>query len=297
MDWDEVRYFLAVARGGSARAAADTLAVNHSTVVRRLALLERKLGAMLFEKLPTGYRLTAAGKDIVSSAEEMEAASNRLEARVQGRDQGVKGRLRATMAPVLAAHLLMPDLVEFAQLYPDVEMQITPSDQPVNLTNREADVALRLVYDRHALPRQLHGLQGPEAFMGVYLSRRRLAAFRKDGSEKLRWIIKDRYGHPAWSQQTDLPVSDVLFRTTDAGAQMAAVREGLGLTLLPCFVGDADPLLVRAPGSRIAPGGTLWLLTERETRRSTRVRLFTQFLARKLAGHAPLLAGQLPSFG
>lgn len=81
------------------------------------------------------------------------------------------------------------------------------------------------------------------------------------------------------------------FRTTDGHAQIAAVRQGLGITTLPCFVGDADPLLVRVPGANLHMYGTLWILTQGETRKTKRVRLFTEFLARRLGGYAPLLTG------
>src|SRR5690606_18711099 len=106
IDWDDVRYFLAVARGGSVRAAAERLGVNHTTVLRRTAQLEGQLGAQMFEKLPSGYRLTEAGEEVVELAEQMEASSNRLESRIFGRDQGVHGHLRVTLAPTLATHLL-----------------------------------------------------------------------------------------------------------------------------------------------------------------------------------------------
>ena len=91
IDWDDVRYFLAVARGGSVRAAADRLSVNHATVLRRVAQLEERLGARLFDRLPSGYRMTGAGEEVLGLAEQMQASSNQLEARVLGRDQGVRG--------------------------------------------------------------------------------------------------------------------------------------------------------------------------------------------------------------
>src|SRR5690606_10305986 len=122
IDWDDVRYFLAVARGGSVRAAAGRLGVNHSTVLRRVAQLEDRLGAPMFERLPSGYRLTAAGEEVLELAGQMEASSRQLETRVFGRDQSVRGLLRVTMAPTLATHLLMPDLAEFARLHPEIEI-------------------------------------------------------------------------------------------------------------------------------------------------------------------------------
>ena len=178
IDWDDVRYFLAVARGGSVRAAAERLDVNHSTVLRRIAQLEQRLGAQMFEKLPSGYRMTAAGEEVLEFADQMEASSHLLETRVFGRDQGVRGLLRVTLAPPLATHLLMPDFAEFARRHPEIEMEIVSSGELANLTNREADVAMRVVYDRKTLPLNLHALKGPEVFGAVYISRDRLAAWR-----------------------------------------------------------------------------------------------------------------------
>jgi molybdate transport repressor ModE-like protein len=101
IDWDDIRYFLAVARGGSVRAAAKSLGVNHATVLRRIAQLEERLGALMFEKLPAGYRLTVAGEEVLELAKQMEASSLKLETRVLGRDQSVRGLLRVTLAPPL----------------------------------------------------------------------------------------------------------------------------------------------------------------------------------------------------
>jgi DNA-binding transcriptional LysR family regulator len=291
IDWDDVRYFLAVARGGSVRAAAGRLGVNHSTVLRRIAQLEDRLGALMFEKLPSGYRLTAAGEEVLELAVEMEASSRQLETRVFGRDQSVRGLLRVTLAPTLATHLLMPDFADFARLHPDIEMEILSSGALANLTNREADVAIRVVYDRKTLPLNLHGLKGPEVFGGVYMSRDRLAAKRAGAHEPTRWIVISLDGVPAWASQGEVGPTGAPFRTTDSEAQIIAVRQGLGITTLPCFVGDADALLARAPGAGLHLYGTLWLLTQGETRRTKRVRLFTEFVSRRLATYAPLLAG------
>jgi DNA-binding transcriptional LysR family regulator len=291
IDWDDVRYFLAVARGGSVRAAAERLGVNHSTVLRRIAQLEERLGAQMFEKLPSGYRLTNAGEEVLQFAEQMEASSNRLETRVFGRDQGVSGLLRVTLAPTLATHLLMPDFADFGRLHPEIEMEILSIGEPVNLTNREADVAIRVVYDRNALPLNLHGLKGPELFGGVYMSRDLLAAWHAGAPERIRWIVISKHGIPDWAREGEVRTTEIPFRTTDAEAQIVAVRQGLGMTTLPCFVGDADPSLVRVPGTPLHKHGTLWLLTHGETRKTKRVRLFTEFVSRKLASYAPLLAG------
>ena len=292
IDWDDIRYLLAGARDGSVRAASERLGVNHSTVLRRIAQLEKRLGARIFEKLPSGYRLTGAGQDVLALAEQMEVSANQLEARVFGRDENVRGLLRVTMAPMLASHLLMPDFAEFARLHPEIEVDIHSSDDLVNLTNRQADVALRVISDRSSLPLNLHGLKGPELFSGVYVSRALLAAWRGGNSQPIRWVVKEFDGMPDRGQEGDIPVAEFPFRTTDAGAHIVAVREGIGMTALPCFVGDADPLLVRVPGSRLHLHGRLWLLTQGETSKTKRVRIFTKFMSRKLVGRVPLLAGQ-----
>jgi DNA-binding transcriptional LysR family regulator len=290
-DWDDIRYFLAVARGGSVRAAAQRLGVNHTTVLRRVAQLEERLGAQMFEKLPSGYHLTAAGEEILEFAEQMEASSHKLETRVFGRDQSVRGLLRVTLAPPLATHLLMPDFAEFARLHPDIEMEILSTGKLANLTSREADVAIRVVYDRETLPLNLHGLKGPELFGAIYMARDSEAAWRAGAPDPLRWIVIGIHGIPDWASEGDVPATGVPFRTTDAETQIAAVRQGLGITTLPCFVGDADPLLVRVPGTDLHMYGTLWLLTQGETRKTKRVRLFTEFVSRRLVDYAPLLAG------
>ena len=260
-------------------------------MLRRIAQLEARLGAHMFEKLPSGYRLTEAGEEVLELAQQMEASSHQLETRVFGRDQSVRGLLRVTLAPILATHLLMPDLADFARLHPDIEMEILPSGELANLTNRDADVAIRVVYDRKTLPLNLHGLKGPDVVGGVYISRDRLAAWRAGLRDPLRWIIISMHGIPAWAGGGDLGVTGVPFRTTDGETQIAAVRQGLGVTTLPCFVGDADPQLLRVPGTGLHKHGTLWLLTQGDARKTKRVRLFTEFVTHRLAAYSPLLAG------
>ena len=291
IDWDDVRYFLAAARGGSVRSAAKRLGVNHATVSRRIAQLEERLGARMFEKLPSGYRLTTVGSEVLELAEQMEASSHQLETRVFGRDQSVGGLLRVTLPPFFATQLLMPDLADFARLYPDIEIEIVSTGEVANLTNREADVAIRIVADRKTLPLNLHGIRGPELFAGVYVSVARLAAWRAGALDSIRPIVIGGRRAPSWANEGEVRATGVPFRTPDADAQIAAVRQGVGMTRLLCFVGDADRLLVRVPGIDLKGHATLWLLTHGETRKTERVRLFTEFISRRLAVYAPLFAG------
>ncbi len=163
------------------------------------------------------------------------------------------------------------------------------SDQP-----SQADVAIRVVYDRQPCRPIFTAWKGTlELFGGIYISRDRPAALRAGVADPIRWIVISSHGIPHWARcrEGEVPTMGVPLRTTDGEAQIIAVRQGVGITTLPCFVGDADPLLVRVPGTDLHMLGTLWLLTQGETRKTKRVRLFTEFVSRRLAAYAPLLAG------
>jgi DNA-binding transcriptional LysR family regulator len=123
------------------------------------------------------------------------------------------------------------------------------------------------------------------------MSRDLLAAWRAGAPDPIRWIVVSQNGISDWAREGDVRAGGAPIKTTDGETQIAAVRQGLGMTILPCFIGDADPLLVRAPGTGLHMHGTLWLLTQGETRKTKRVRLFTDFVSRRLAAYAPLLAG------
>ncbi|MGH1560928.1 LysR family transcriptional regulator [Caulobacter segnis] len=171
LDWDDVRYCLAVGRGGSVQAAAERLGVNHATVLRRIAQPEQRLGAEVFEK--ASDRLSPSHHGGRGSPRVRRAdgsfSSHQLETRVLGRDQSARGLLRVTLPPFLATYLLMPDLADFARLHPDIEIEILSTGDVANPTNREADVAIRFVVDRKTLPLNLHGLAGPQVAGGVHL--------------------------------------------------------------------------------------------------------------------------------
>jgi DNA-binding transcriptional LysR family regulator len=295
-NWDDIRYFLAVTRGGSVRAAADALGVNHSTVIRRIAQLEKLLGSKVFEKLPSGYRLTPAGVEIVDLAEQMEAKSDQLETLIFGRDQGLRGKLRITLAPALASGLLMPDFATFSATHPEIELEVVASQGPVNLVKREADVALRVVYETSSPPPHLTGSRLHDVHGAVYAARTLLQdSVAHHPGRPLKWLLwAGDWAPPAGANVEALRVAPVPARFSDTLAQAAAAKTGMGIAPLPCFVGDADPELVRVPGSGQWRFGTLWLLTHGEARRTRRVKLFSEFLKRRLSRHTTLLAGLQP---
>jgi len=129
-------------------------------------------------------------------------------------------------------------------------------------------------------------------FGAVHASHGRLAAAAAGAPDSLRWIVISIHGIPDWANAACVRISGASFGVTDAETQIAAVRLGVGITPLPCFGGDADPQLTRVPGTDPHLYGTIWLLTQGEARKTKRVRLFTEFMSRKLAAHAPRLAGR-----
>jgi DNA-binding transcriptional LysR family regulator len=293
MDWDDIRYFLAVSRTGSIRSAATLLAVNHSTVSRRIGQLEKQLGVRLFEKLPTGYLITPAGDEILDLTERMEEQVNELERKVYGRDAGLSGKLRITLPQILATHLLMPDLVQFARANPGIELEIISSYETLNLTRRQADVAIRLVYDNQTPPEHLYGRKLASVYRSVYVSKKMRLSSQPDAEvASICWVVKEEDGPlPAWVIQTYAPAKDSIYLVSDLFTQLAATREGLGASILPCYLGDNDPELERLTPGQSKLYGTLWVLTHGDIRNTPRVRIFTEFIAEVIRSHTEVLKG------
>jgi DNA-binding transcriptional LysR family regulator len=144
-----------------------------------------------------------------------------------------------------------------------------------------------VVYDRNTLPQNLHGRKGPELHGAIYMARDLLRE-----TAPLRWIVLQQHGVPNWAHSGEIPTTPIPFAVTSDEAQIVAVRQGFGIAPLSCFVGDADPLLARVPGTPVRLHGALWILTQGETRKTKRVQLFTEFIAHRLAAHAQLLSGK-----
>jgi molybdate transport repressor ModE-like protein len=143
MEWDDLRVVLAVGRQGSLSGAARDLSINHSTVFRRINAIEEKLGLRLFERLPTGYILTEAGESMVASAERIEAEIYGLSRQLVGGDMRLSGLLRVTAPDALALKVLMPHFARFCLIYPDIRFELSIDNSFLDLSMREADVAIR----------------------------------------------------------------------------------------------------------------------------------------------------------
>jgi DNA-binding transcriptional LysR family regulator len=293
-NWDDIRFFLAVARSGSVRAAASALGVNHSTVLRHVSQLEAQLSARLFEKLPSGYVLTPAGEEIVELAGSMESLSSQLQVQIFARDQSLSGALRVAIPPSLATDLMMPDFADFSRQHPAIELQIISSYDTVNLTRRQADIAVRLVFDQMNLPQHLIGTRLQDVYRGVYIASSALATIQTDDLSDIRWILKEEDGNaPDWAATSELGSKRPPVIVNDLASQVAAAKAEMGATILACFIGDEEPGLVRVPGSVIQYYGTIWLLTLDETRKIKRVRVFSDFIKSRIAARADVLAGRI----
>jgi DNA-binding transcriptional LysR family regulator len=296
LHWDDLRYFLAIARTGSLSGAARELGVNHSTVFRRLHGLEDNVGTRLFERFPTGYILTAAGADMLEVAKDMEEQMNALERRMFGRDYRLSGTIRVATTAALAVCFLQPYLHGFHDRYPNISLELVSTSQFFDLSKREADVA---VSPDEQPPSQWVGRPVANIAWSVYgshdyLKSRTQPQRPEDLAE--HWLIggdDSLAGSPVslWlhEQVGDRPV---IYRTNSILAQLAAAKAGFGLAVLPCFCADPEPSLVRVLPPIDDLTHKLWLLTHNDLRRTARIHAFREFMAEAIGRDKWRLAGK-----
>ena len=295
MDWDDLRFFLAVSRKGSIRAASSGLGVNHSTVLRRINAFEEKLGVRLFERLATGYRLTSTGEEMVDSAQRIEDEVVKLDRQVIGRDAQLSGALRVTMPLILATHLLAPELAAFSTAYPGIQLEIAASDEEFNLKKREADVAIRITPNP---PEYLVGRKILRPAKGIYASHNYLQQHDPvNHPEKMNWLgWEDSVTNPTWVKDSAYPSSAVRHQADNVLVQLEAAKAEMGLAMLPCFI--ADPIETLQRLHLVAPEeascGDLWILTHQDLRATARVKAFMDFMLEVFDRHLDLLEGRRP---
>lgn len=292
LDWNDLRFALAVASAGSLAAAGRKLGVNHTTVLRRIAALEKRLGLQFFERTPSGYVLTARGEELVGAARGMDETVNRLELRLAGADLSVSGPVRVTTTDTLMLSLLPEILAELKQAHPGIEVEATTSNLFANLTRREADIAIRPADDP---PPTLFGRRISSIGFAVFGSAARFAGLLP-AAELARhpWIVPDdslaATAAARWIA-SQLPGVEIAARA-DSFVTMAALAEaGLGLAALPCYLGDRSPGLVRLSPSVEAMRTGLWLLTHKHLRRTARIRTFMEFVGAALARRRKAIEG------
>lgn len=284
--WDDLRLVLAVVRGGGLSGAARRLGVNHTTVLRRLDVAEERLGAKLFERTPTGYIATAAGEEMADVAARVEQDVLGLERRLSGRDVGLTGTVRCATVDTLAEYFLPPHLAAFRQAYPGIVVELAVSERIVNLTQRDADVAIRPTQQppENLVGRRLGSLASAIYGSAVYLDARQdvtdvaahdWLAFEEgmDGTWISRWISRN------------YPEARIVLRSNTLTVLFAAVKAGMGVTVLPCHLAEPEPGLRRLTPVLEDMRTPLWILTHRDTRRSARIRVFMEFMANRIRAH------------
>lgn len=292
LDWDNLRFFLTVARKGSLRSSAAELGVNHGTVNRRIAAVEQQLETKLFERLPTGYVLTSAGEEIFLSAEHVEEKVNALRREAFVQDEELSGELRFTIPEPMVSHLLMPDLARFAKQHPNIDLQIVSSYEELNLTKREADVALRIT--NLLPPGHLFGRKLITYCASAYASKNNVEKLKQsDIQEKMAWIVNDEDARlPRWAEETGYSTKNRHYRFNDLNIRLGAVKADMGACILPCLIGDVDPSLERIPPAKAHPFRDIWILTHRDLRNTPRVRIFVDFITQAFLHHKDLIEGK-----
>lgn len=290
-DWNDLRLFLAVARAGTLSGAARALGINHSTVFRRITAFEERLGVRLFDRLPNGYILTAPGEEMRDSVARIEEEIVALALKVTGQDQRPSGTIRITATDMLAVGVLPPHLAAFRADWPGIEIELLVSDTVLDLTRREADVALRV---GNPVQDTLVGRRVGRLTFAVYASAE-LQAREEGDPEQSDWV---GYGSSHGPLSRNLtrwwPEMRQVCRTNSITAAVAAAKAGMGLAALPCAIADCDAGLVRVAPFPEEFALDLWLLTHEDLRQTARIRAFLDFMAGALAADADLLEGRRP---
>lgn len=279
MDWNYLRTFQAVADTGSLAEAAARLSISHATAFRHIRAFETELGTRLFDKVQGKYGVTDAGTDILDLARTVAVAMEDIDRRISGTDVQLKGRIRLTAPASFSCHFLPGYLAEFRTAYPEITVELLSSNEELNMSNRAAEVALRVT---SAPPDHLIGRRLVDIPWGLYASPRYLEhrgkptgfdalsghdligaagpQARREGFARIDREFRDR----------------VVVRCDDLTAMAACARQGLGLALLPADVAR-DGLHLALPFDSLRDN-QLWLLTHPDLRKVERVRCLMQFL-------------------
>jgi len=292
IDWDDLQIFLAVFRSGSLRGAARLLRLNHATVNRRLKALEASLGARLFDRTPGGFAPTQAGDDLLEYAERVEGELFQAQQKIAGRDAELSGELKVSLPYAILRGFLAPDLRAFSKLYPGINLNLELTNRFSDLVRLEADVSVRMA---HAVSDDVVGRRLIQYAKAIYAAPEIVEGLRSSpGSpaENPSWIgWHEGDSGDAWVRGTPFPNLPVQHNLPNHALQIEMARLGAGLTMLPCFLGDREPDLVRVPGAVPIADRSIWLLMRPDLRRTARVRAFVDFIAAAILAHHDLLKG------
>lgn len=297
-DWNDLQFVLAVQRTGTLTAAAKMLGIDHSTAFRRLNALETRLEVRLFERLPGGtYQPTPAGERMAVAAERMEDEALALDRDIAGQDRQLTGQLRVTSSETLAYSRLTGHLAAFRQVHPGIVVELVIDNRVLSLSRREADIALRPIRPKEAelWGRKLAGVAWTFYASPAYLETRgglsaNLADLKQHAligwEETASGIMA-----AAWLAR-HAPAAGFVYRTNSLVNQLVAAKAGMGVALLPCYLGDSEPGVTRAlrePVSELA--GELWIITHADLKGTARVRALFDLVGEGLVKERGLFEG------
>lgn len=295
LDWNDLRFVLAVAEGGSLAEAARLLKVNHTTVLRRVAAFEAHVGLRLFDRLPTGYRLTAAGEEVAQAARQVRETVVGFERQLVGQDLRLTGTIRVTSTDTLAASVLPRALASFARAHAGVRVELGTNTLIANLSRRDADLAVR---PTRKPPEHLVGRRVCAVAFSIYASAEYLerTPARRDLARHAWLVPDDSLAGTSVARWVARELKGVVpsLRADTFTALAHAARAGAGVVALPCYLGDTIPELRRIRGIVPAMAVDLWLLTHEDLRATARIRALTEWLAGALGADRDLFEGKRP---
>lgn len=292
MNWDDLRIFLAVARLGTLAQAAARLAIDPTTVARRVQRLEAALGASLFEHTPLGHVLTTRGTALLHQAQMMEEAMIAATER-GGSAKGIAdGTIRVSVSEGFGSGIIAPNLAEFASAHPGIVIELVASTGFLNPSRREADVAIMLARPKSGplVVRKLTDYR-----LGLYGRRDKteVSSLSALNEHRLIGYVPDLIYAPELRYLDDVPGNlSASLTSTSVNAQMQLVKNGAGIGILPCFFADIDPALQRFLADDIDIHRAFWLVIHRDMRGIARIRLFIDWLDSLVARLRPLFSGQ-----
>ncbi|WP_208993664.1 LysR family transcriptional regulator [Roseibium album] len=289
-----MKFVLAIATAGNVTRAAKRLGVTHSTVSRRLSALEESMATRLFERLPEGFVPTAAGEQAVAAARRVEAEVLTLDTRITAQDTELEGPLRITAAQLLFQVQLAEIMQQFSERHPRIELQMIAANEKLSLHRREADIAVRVTDNPGET---LFGRLATGQNRCYYMSRNFTRKYRETMETGHASIPLPCVTFKWWGQgvpkeiRTRYTSAFISLVADDMIALLAAVKAGIGVGRLPCFLGDPDPDLVRIPGMEPSRYLDIWVLTHPDLKNVARIRTFLRFAADAFKARSGLYLG------
>ncbi|MFD2205743.1 LysR family transcriptional regulator [Kiloniella antarctica] len=277
-NWDDLRIFLAVARSGSITAGAQHLGLDQSTVSRKLQAFEEKLGLNLFMGTAKRNILSPSGQTVFEGAARLEKEVEEINQNIAGFDEHHGGTVHIVTTDILSNHLLMSVTSEFLQEYPDINLRIRT--QEIDDKRLPGDLAL---YATNTPNEELFGRKLATATFASYAAREYVESLQ-GRLEEMVWLNwDDGSATPTWPRLApEIPDNLCRLRSDSVATLLEAVRFGIGATILPCFIGEQDPNLVRLTPGQIVSSRDIWLLMHHDLRRVPRIRTFIDFFVQRI---------------